>query len=216
MLAMRSKTTVFLAILLVVGVILSAVLSAPVREPREIVQDTSDKILEIINTRGEELENNLEERYRLIDEILMPIIDFEVVSQLVLGTHWRSATPEQRERFMKAFKSMLVRTYTRSLSDYADTRVTVLPERGEPREDYRTVYSEIRTGQGQPPVSVDYSFRLTDSQWKAYDLTIDGLSLVKNFRSSFGNEIYQHGLDALIERLESGDTEKLAPKPISP
>jgi phospholipid transport system substrate-binding protein len=141
----------------------------------------------------------------------MPVIDFEVISQLVLGTHWRTATAQQRERFKQAFKSMLARTYTKSLSDYAGTQVEVLPSRGEPRGEYRTVYTEIRTGHGQPPLSVSYSFRLSDGQWKAYDLTIDGLSLVKNFRSSFGDEISRHGLDALIARLERGG-EELAPE----
>jgi phospholipid transport system substrate-binding protein len=211
----KSTMTPFLLALLVSAAVTSTVVSAPVQEPREIVQETSDKILEIINRRGEELEKDPETRYRLIDEIILPLIDFKTFSQLVLGTHWRTTTPEQRSRFMQAFKSMLVRTYTKSVSDYAGTEVTVLPARGEQREEYRTVYTEIRTGHGQPPLSVNYNFWLTDGQWKVYDLTIDGLSLVKNFRSSFDNEINRHGLDALIERLERGG-EEFAPEMAAP
>jgi len=181
-----------------------AAVSAAAKEPREIVQETSDRVLDIINNKGEELENDPEARMRLIDEIILPVIDFEVFSQLVLATDWRTATPEQRTQFMEAFKSMMARAYTKSLSDYAGTRVSVLPARGEQREEYRTVSTEIRTVQSQAPLRVDYSFRLNEGRWKAYDLTIDGLSLVKNFRSSFGNEIDRHGLDALIKRLEHG------------
>lgn len=181
-----------------------ALVSAATQEPQEIVQETSDETLRIINERGEELEEDPRARQALVDKILGPVIDFEVFSQLVLAQYWRTASPEQRERFLDAFQNMLVRTYTKSLSDYAGTEVTVLPPRGEQREEYETVYTEIRTGPGRPPLSVNYSFRFDDNQWRAYDLTIDGLSLVQNFRSSFGNEIERHGLDSLIQRLERG------------
>jgi phospholipid transport system substrate-binding protein len=207
---MQKPMALLLASLLSVGAMLSADLWAAAQTPHEIVEETSQQVLEIIDERGRELEQDPEARNRLVDEIIGPVVDFEVFSQLVLGTHWRTATPEQRERFMAAFQDMLVRTYTKSLSDFAGTQVTVLPPRGEQREEYRTVYTEIRTGRNQPPLSVAYSFRLDDGQWRAYDLTIDGLSLVKNFRSSFDNEIERHGLNALITRLERGG-EGLAP-----
>ncbi|MGH8504013.1 MAG: MlaC/ttg2D family ABC transporter substrate-binding protein [Gammaproteobacteria bacterium] len=217
---MRSSTTthtsaITLLLTSLLAITLSAPLSAATKEPREIVKETSDQVLDIINNRGKELEKDPEARKRLIDQIILPVIDFQAFSQLVLATDWRTATPEQRARFMEAFKGMLARTYTRSLSDYAGTRVNVLPTRGEQREDYRTVHTEIRTNQGQAPLRVDYSFRFTDGQWKAYDLTIDGLSLVKNFRSSFRNEINRNGLDALIKRLERGGQE-LAPQGVAP
>jgi phospholipid transport system substrate-binding protein len=201
----RRSITALSAGLLTLAAALGAVLSAAAQDPREIVQETSDRVLEIINKRGKELERDPQERKRLIDEIIAPVIDFEAFSQLVLGLNWRTATPEQRERFMNAFKNMLTRTYTNSLSDYAGTQVVVLPARGEQRRDYRTVYTEIRSNESQSSLSVYYSFRrLSDGHWKAYDVTIDGLSLVKNFRTSFGHEIERHGLNALIERLEHG------------
>ena len=210
MIARRSTMTALLAGLLTSAVMLSTALSAE-RDPQEIVQQTSDKIIKIINTRGQELEKDPEARKRLIDNIIGPVLDFKAFAQLVLGINWRTATPEQRERFMAAFKSMLVRTYTNSLSDYAGTQVDVLPPRGEQRGDYRTVDTEIRTRYGQAPLSVAYSFRLDDGRWKVYDMTIEGLSLVKNFRTSFGREIEQNGLDALLRRLEHGG-QGLAPK----
>src|SRR5215217_3250954 len=185
MIARRSTMTAFLAGLLTSAVMLSTALSAE-RDPQEIVQQTSDKIIKIINTRGQELEKDPGARKRLIYNIIGPVLDFKAFAQLVLGINWRTATPEQRERFMAAFKSMLVRTYTNSLSDYVGTQVDVLPPRGEQRGDYRTVDTEIRTRYGQAPLSVAYSFRLDDGRWKVYDMTIEGLSLVKNFRTSFG------------------------------
>lgn len=215
MLIRKSMVATLLTGLMAVATTLGAVLLAAAQEPHEIVQETSDRVIEIINQRGENLENDPEARSQLVDEILGPVVDFEVFSQLVLGINWRTASPEQRNRFMSAFEDMLARTYTKSLSDYAGTEVEVLPPRGEQREDYRTVYTEISTRGGQAPLSVAYSFRLDDGQWRAYDLTIDGLSLVKNFRSSFDNEIERHGLDALIGRLERGG-EGLAPDTASP
>jgi phospholipid transport system substrate-binding protein len=203
--------TALLTGVLILVVVPGAIVSAAAKSPQEIVQDTSDKVLKIINNRGKELEKDAEARIKLINKILMPAIDFQAFSQLVLGVNWRTATPEQRKRFMQTFKHMLVRTYTKSLSDYAGTEVTVLPPRGEQGHEYRTVYTEIRTGQSQAPLRVNYSFRFTDGHWKAYDMTIDGLSLVKNFRTSFDNEIERNGLDALIERLERGG-QGLAPK----
>jgi len=213
--ALTRAIILLLASLVTLAIALGAPLSAATKEPREIVQETSDQILDIINNRGEELENDPEARMRLIDEIILPVIDFEVFSQLVLATDWRAASPEQRTEFMDAFKGMMARAYTKSLSDYAGTRVNVLPARGEQRDDYRTVRTEIRTVQGRAPLRVDYSFRFNEGRWRAYDLTIDGLSLVKNFRSSFGNEIDRHGLDALIKRLESGGG-NLAPEDAAP
>lgn len=204
MFARRSTTTTLLAGLVTLAMSLSAVLSAATKDPQQIVQDTSDKVLEIINNRGEELERDPEARKRLIDQIIGAVLDFKAFAQLVLGINWRTASPEQRDRFMAAFKSMLVRTYTNSLSDYAGTEVDVLPPRGDQSGRYRTVYTEIRTNHSQAPFSVAYSFRLDEGQWKAYDMTISGLSLVKNFRTSFGNEIENRGLNSLISRLESG------------
>jgi phospholipid transport system substrate-binding protein len=206
----RSIPTLVLAGWLAGTTLLGVFAQAAAQKPHEIVQETSDEVLKIISERGQELEKDPRARKALVDQILGPVVDFEVFSQLVLGRYWRTATPAQRERFLDAFHNMLVRTYTKSLSDYAGTEVIVLPSRGEQHAEYQTVYTEIRTGAGESPLSVNYSFRLDDNQWRAYDLTINGLSLVQNFRSSFGNEIERHGLQALIQRLERGGQE-LAP-----
>jgi phospholipid transport system substrate-binding protein len=205
------STLRLLAGLLTLVATLNTALAKPVREPQEIVRQTADQVLEIINSRGKELENDPQKRAQLIDKIILPLIDFQAFSQLVLGYHWRTAAPEQRDRFVDAFQDTLVRTYTKSVSDYAGTRVSVLPARGEQDNEYRTVYTEIRTVQNRVPLSVIYSFRFDDGQWKAYDVTIDGLSLVKNFRSSFDDEINSNGLNALIARLEQGG-EDLVPQ----
>ncbi len=205
--------TLALASWLAGAMLLGVFAQAAAQKPHEIVQETSAKVLRIINERGQKLEKDPQARKALVDQILGPVIDFEVFSQLVLGRYWRTATPAQRERFLTAFHNMLVRTYTKSLSDYAGTQVIVLPSRGEQRTEYQTVYTEIRTGRGQSPLSVNYSFRLDDNQWRAYDLTINGLSLVQNFRTSFSNEIERHGLDALIQRLERGDQELVPDTP---
>ncbi|MDQ4148145.1 MAG: ABC transporter substrate-binding protein, partial [Pseudomonadota bacterium] len=109
----RSTLTALLTGVLILVVVPGAIVSAAAKSPQEIVQDTSDKVLKIINNRGKELEKDAEARIKLINKILMPAIDFQAFSQLVLGVNWRTATPEQRKRFMQTFKHMLVRTYTK-------------------------------------------------------------------------------------------------------
>lgn len=178
--------------------------------PDTIVQRTSEKVLSIINHEGDSLRQNPSKVHNLLDDVLLPVLDFRSFAKLTLGTHWRGATDKQRERFVKEFQGMLIRTYTRYLVDYAGTQVTVLPRRGEQDGKRWTVDTEIALP-GKKPLPVQYSFRFNDGQWKAYNVTVNGLSLVQLFREEFNREIDQTSLDALNDRLAETNRQAATP-----
>lgn len=178
----------------------SALAGPTATDPDAIVQSTSKKVIDIINNEAEALRQEPSKLNKLLDEVLLPLLDFRSFAKLTLGKNWRPATPEQREQFIREFKGMLLRTYTKYLIDYAGTKVTLLPRKG-PRDGRRwTVNTEI-TIPGKRPLPVEYNFWLKNGQWKAYNVTVNGLSLVQLFREDFNREINQTSLDALINRL---------------
>ncbi len=194
-------------ICLVVWAYSTQVLGAATMQPDEIVQTTSEKLLEILQKDSERLRNNHQDMRRLVNELLLPVIDFDAFSKLILGQNWRKATSAQRRRFIEEFKGMLIRTYTKYLVDYSGTRVTLLPKKATPRDPKRQmVFTEV-SRPGKPALAVNYSFWLNDGAWKAYNVSVDGLSLVHLFRAEFDREINQTSLDALIERLAKTNIE---------
>jgi phospholipid transport system substrate-binding protein len=122
------------------------------------------------------------------------------MSSWVLGRYWRNATPKQRQEFTEQFRTLLVRTYAKSLSSYTDNKITYLPFRSSP--DQTDV--KVRTEVDQPggfPIPIDYDLYLKGDEWKVFDVTIDGVSLVTNYRTTFANQIRMDGLDKLISSL---------------
>ncbi len=176
--------------------------------PDQLLRERAQQVIAALQEGGEALRNDEHKVYDLANRLIFPLVDFEAMGKLTLGKHWRRATPEQRRAFIDAYKKLLVRTYAKSLRQYANQDIIFLPNKTRIRGKYATVYSEFVPGNGQPNISVVYSLRLKDGQWKAYDVTIDGLSLVKNYRTSFSKEIAAKGLDALIRRLQK-ETEGL-------
>jgi len=185
------------------------------RTPEQIVEDTSITILNTINEDNDRLREDPTLINQLINDTVIPIIDLGSMGKLILGKYWKKASAEQRASFIAEFKDMLIRTYAKSLVDYGHAKVNVLPARDKEQRKYYTVQSELDVGSGKPPLQVAYIFRRNkQTEWKVFDLAVDGLSLVKNFRTSFGQEIRETSLDALIERLantnRSGTTDEVA------
>ncbi len=171
--------------------------------PRELIDSVAQQLLKELQGRREELRNNPEALRKLIDQTLLPHFDTQTAAQRVLATHWRTATPEQRKRFVDAFYKFMLGTYGNALVEFTPDRLTILPFRGDPKADTATVQTEVHTGSGKP-VPVNYSMRRTPAGWKAWDVTIEGISYIVSFRNDIGTEISQKGLDAVIARLESG------------
>ncbi|ACL71832.1 toluene tolerance family protein [Thioalkalivibrio sulfidiphilus HL-EbGr7] len=174
-------------------------------DPAREVGESANRVLEMLRENSERLKNDETFVFSLVEQEILPSVDFQGMSRLILARHWRTASPEQRERFVEAFTNTMVRAYAGQLAEHADKRIIVNERRSRVDGERATVATEIVVGQGRPNVPVTYSLRIVDDRWKAYDLTVEGLSLVTNFRTNFNNEIERGGLENLIQRLEQGD-----------
>ena len=123
----------------------------------------------------------------------------------MLGQTWRTATAEQRKRFVDAFYHSLLRNYGNALLNFTADRFVVLPYRGNPEDTSATVRTEVKKSSGEK-VPVNFTLHRTDAGWKAWDVVIEGISYVKSFRTDFASEIQQKGLDEVIARLEKEGT----------
>lgn len=189
------------SILLSLGMLCLATASAAVTPPDQVARETADKTLREIKTRKNELRSDPQKLYALVEEKILPHFDFDRTSQLVLGKHWKDASPEQRKRFSSAFQRMLVRSYSHALIEYDSERIEWAPLRMNETTEEVVVRSNVVRKSG-PPIPIYYSVHLKNDQWLVYDVTIDAISLVTNYRGTFANEIRKNGLDSLIARLE--------------
>lgn len=189
------------AFCLIAPLLLGARVAAGAESPQGLVQETSERMLTTLKAERGAIEKNPDRLYQLVREIVLPHFDFEQMSRLVLGKHWRRLTPEQRERFVQEFQALLIRTYGTALNEYRDQKIEYLPMRegSDPKET--TVRTEVQRP-GAPPIPIDYSMLLENDRWKVYDVVIEGVSLVTNYRTSFSNEINQGGFDQLIKKLQ--------------
>lgn len=174
--------------------------------PEQLIENTSNTVLDIINTDADKIRNEPGYVNQVIDEHILPLIDLQSMGKLILGKHWKTASEAQQTQFISEFKSMLIRTYAKSIADYGDAKIAVLPN-NKPQGKFYIVNTELDLGSGAP-LNVAYTFRQKDEAWRVIDLSVDGLSLVKNFRSSFNQEINETSLDSLINRLANTNVEK--------
>ena len=172
--------------------------------PDQIVQQTAKDLFAAVNGKKVELEKDPQELYDLVGKILLPHFDFGMASRLVLGQAWRNATDAQRKAFQDAFYKYLVHSYADALlkGNYSDNNVQVSPWQQGTDPSQARVRTKV-TRENGPPVEVDYVMSDKTGSWKAFDVTIEGISYVLNYRNQFGPEIQQKGLDELIKRLNT-------------
>ena len=170
--------------------------------PQELMQKAAQQLLDALEADREGFRKEPKRVNVLVDQILLPHFDTQYSAQLVLGTHWRAATADQRKRFIDAFYHSLLNKYGAALAGFTSDRMTILPFRGDLSTGRATVKTEVTTDDGTR-VPVTYSMRATPQGWKAWDVTVEGISYVKNFQTDFGAEINDKGLEHLIERLET-------------
>lgn len=170
--------------------------------PQELVKETTDQTLSRLQRDRAALQQNPDGIYDLVQEVITPHFDFVRISAWVLGKYWRTASKEQKIRFVKAFQTLLVQTYGVVLLDYTDQELRYLPLRDDPASGDVIVRTEVIQPNGEA-VSINYRVYLKNGAWKVYDISVEGVSLVTNFRTSYATEIKQSGLDTLIQRLEA-------------
>lgn len=181
--------------------------------PYELVQKVAQDTLRELDAKRAEYQKDHNKIRALVDKTLLPHFDTTYAAQLVLAKNWRTATPEQRKRFVDAFYQSMLLNYGEALLEFTPDRLKILPYTpGKPDDTTATVRSEVRRDNGTN-VSVNYSLRKTEAGWKAFDVQIEGVSYVKSFRTDFGSEIQQKGLEAVITRLESQVASGTPPAP---
>jgi phospholipid transport system substrate-binding protein len=176
-------------------------------DPVAVVKDTSDKMLAQILSRKQELNAEPSKIYPLVENIVLPHFDFARMSQLVLARHWREASAEQKDVFIREFRELLTRTYATALLNYSGQSIEYQPFSMEPNATRAEVNTVVREN-GSPPLPIDYKLYLTNNEWKVYDVIIDKLSLVANYRTNYDSKIRRYGLDGLIEKLVARNNEE--------
>lgn len=170
--------------------------------PKQVIDDAVRLLAEKMDGRTEELAANRDDLYALIDEILLPRFDRKFAAQVVLAKHWRKADAEQRERFIDAFYNALVRRYADGLLEFRQERVEIMPFRGDVSKPRAKVKSTVLLTDGTK-VAVDYELVKRERGWLLFNVVIEGVSYVRNFRAELDSEIRSSSLDAVIERLEA-------------
>jgi phospholipid transport system substrate-binding protein len=172
--------------------------------PSEVVDAAANAILKQLETNRDLYRRDAAKREQLVSQYLLPHLETERAAQLVLGPHWRTATPEQRKRFVDAFYHSMLSNYGTAVAEFTANRLKVFPTKVDAGVKRATVRTEIRRDAGDP-ISVNYYMELTEQGWQAYDVAIDGISYVKSYRDDFGAQIDAQGLDAVIARLQRGE-----------
>ncbi len=169
--------------------------------PDRLVDETVREVLEIIS-KDEGVKGGDKERiYDLVEDKILPHFNFARMTQLAMGKHWSQAEPEQKNELVEEFRTLLVRTYSNALSSYRDETVKVSPVAALGDSVDITVRTLVVQGKGKQPVPIDYSMEKQSDDWKIYDVTVSGVSLVTNYRGSFNSQVRKGGIDGLIKTL---------------
>jgi phospholipid transport system substrate-binding protein len=194
--------------LIALVVLFSTVVTAA-ETPDALVKRTADEVLTIVKSDKDIQAGDQDKLFALAEEKILPNFNFEKVSRLVLGKNWTKATPDQKTAFQAEFKTLLLRTYATALSKYKNQTIEYKPLRIADTDTNANVKTLILQPGGQP-IAVDYSLEKQGDTWKVYDIVIEAVSLVTNYRSQFAQEIRQNGLDSLIKKLADKNKAALA------
>lgn len=177
--------------------------------PEELVKKTADEVIEAIKSDKDIQAGDQQKIFALAEEKILPNFNFEKISRMVLGKNWTKATPEQKTAFQNEFRTLLIRTYASALSKYKNQVIEYKPFRMEEGSNVASVKTEIVQPGGQP-IAVSYTLEKQADAWKVYDIVIEGVSLVTNYRSQFAQEVRTNGLDSLNKKLADKNNAALA------
>lgn len=203
---MLKRITLFLTALL-----FSAAALATPTPPTEVVRGTTDQMRTLIQQNHETYKKDSVVFYKTVDDVLVPHFDVKRIAQIILGLNWRSASADQRTRFQQAFKNMLVHNYADELlENYDSVKVDYKPARIDDDQIDATVDSSLDRQNGKPPVAISFKLHLNGDQWQVYDVIVENVSLVLNFKTQVNAEIKRTSLDDVIARMEKGELIKPA------
>lgn len=168
--------------------------------PDALVKRTTDEVLAIIKADKDLQSGNMNKVVQLAEQKVLPHFDFERMTRLAVGRNWNQASPEQKQALVKEFRTMLVRTYSSSLSQYRNQTIDVKPTKLGAADKEAVVRTAV-IQQGGPPIPIDYAMEKMDGGWKVYDVVIDGASLVTTYRGTFNDQVQKGGIDGLLKTL---------------
>lgn len=184
-------------------------LTAQAESPNTVIEEAAMLLDQAIEGRLDEFAKDKEALYALIDEILLPRFDRRYAAQLVLSRHWRTASEEDRERFINAFYNHLLHMYAEAVLEFDLANLDVLPFRGDESKKRTTVKTIVVLEDGTR-VPVNYGMVKRETGWLMFDVTIEGISYIRNFKAEVNAEIQAEGLDGVIKRLETETNEGAA------
>jgi phospholipid transport system substrate-binding protein len=181
----------------------------------ELLETTTDNVLKILRDQREQLENEPDRIYKIVDDHILPHLDDITMAKLALGKSWNMASREQKIDFVNEFRDLLVRTYSKSLLEFKDQTIKYFPAVMEGDASRTSVNAEVLQP-GAPSIPLAYRMRIKDNAWKVYDIQVDGVSLVTSYRGTFTQEIRKSGIEGLLQYLRDKN-EKLSQKePVKP
>lgn len=186
---------------LFLGLVPLASADVEVKAPDVLVRDVTNEVLEIVRKDRAIQAGDTQRVFGLVQDKVLPHFNFRRMTMLAVGRDWRNATPEQQGRLVDAFQTLLVRTYSNALTQYRDQVIEFRPVRQAAADTTVQVRTEVRQS-GAQPIGIDYTLEKTEKGWKVFDVVVAGVSLVTNYRGSFGDEIRAGGIDGLIRSLE--------------
>ncbi len=198
-----NKLTTLLVTLLIALPLIARANTLP---PDELVKSVASEVMAIVKTDKDIQKGDPKKIYALVDAKVLPHFDFTRMTRLAVGRYWREATPDQQQRLVKEFRDLLVRTYATSLANYKNQTIEYKPLRVGPNDTDVTVKTVV-IEPGRQPIPIDYQMIKTPDGWKVYDITVEGVSLVVNYRSTFAQEIQQGGMERLIQTLAQKNTQ---------
>jgi len=181
-------------------VCMTGVAQAEMAAPDELIKSTAQDVLEIVKQDKDIQAGNQKKILDLVDAKVLPHFDFVRMTQLAVGKYWRTATNKQKQALVTEFRNLLVRTYTKAFTVYRDQAIEMKPFKMAADATEVTVKTAI-SKPGAPPVPVDYEMRKTGDGWKAFNVSIEGVSMVNSYRGTFSTQIEQNGIDGLIKTL---------------
>ena len=213
---MWKKGTIRLAIALLLGWGLTALLPGEavaqikgLMPPQQVIEEGSDRLRAILRSDRDLLKRDPQYVFRLVDEQFLPHVDFDRAASLVLGKHWRTARPEQRRAFQDEFKRLLIRSYSFALDELSEWEIRYEPLQLDAGQTEAVVRTVVLRSDGAP-ISADYGMHLRDGHWLVYDVKIEGVSLISNYRSGFAQTIRAKGIDGLIADIAARNDARLA------
>jgi phospholipid transport system substrate-binding protein len=194
-----------------IGLLMSVSAAAAPQKPEQVIQSGTDQMRALIKQNLDTYRKDKGTFYKSVDEVLVPHFDVKYIAQLILARNWRGASDDQRTRFQTAFKNMLVRSYADALLDYYDSvKIDYKPAYVENvnGQNNATVDSQLYRPNVQQPVAISFKLHQVGDDWLIYDVIVENISLVINFRTQVGAEIKKTSLDDVIARMEKGEVIK--------